>query len=409
MQLQYKLFPPGSIRVTVQLPSSKSMSNRALILNALSLSDNPIRNLSDCEDTQVLIDAFNSDSNVFDVKGAGTAMRFLTAFLAGMEGEWIVKGSKRMHERPIHPLVETLIALGAEIEYLEKEGFPPLKIKGRKLKGGEVYLSGNISSQFISALLMVAPLMEKGLTMHIEKEIVSRPYIDLTLNMMEKCGVHAKWEGNDITVKQQAYKPIEHVVEADWTAASYWYEMVSLLPGSEVKLNGLKKKSLQGDANVANLFGDLGVITDFVSDGIVIRNSKRKTRKFFHDFVNEPDLAQTFAATCCFMGIPFLFSGIQSLKIKETDRVQALINELEKLGYLLNETEIGMLEWDGTRCSPVKEPSIDTYDDHRMAMSFAPGAIILDTLIINDPNVVSKSYPNFWEDLKYAGFRIEER
>lgn len=409
MQLQYKISPPDAIHTTVQLPASKSMSNRALILNALSLSTYNIRNLSDCEDTRVIIDAFNSNSNVFDVKGAGTAMRFLTAFLAGMEGEWIIKGSKRMHERPIHPLVETLTALGAEIEYLEKEGFPPLRIKGRKLKGGEVYLSGNISSQFISALLMVAPLMENGLIMHIEKKIVSKPYIDLTMAMMAQCGVIVKWAGNDILVKPQQYQAIELAVETDWSAASYWYELVALTPGAEVTLLGLHKKSLQGDANVANLFSDLGVTTEFVEEGAVIRHTKRKARKFFHDFVNEPDLAQTFAATCCFMGVPFLFSGIQSLKIKETDRVQALINELKKLGFILKETEIGMLEWDGERCTPEKDPAIDTYDDHRMAMSFAPGAMVFRTLNINNPEVVTKSYPNFWDDLKRAGFNMEER
>ena len=409
MPLQYIITPPGTLRTAIQLPASKSMSNRALILNALSMSPHPIRNLSDCEDTQVLIDAFNSKSNQFDIKAAGTAMRFLTAFLAGMEGEWIIKGSKRMHERPIYPLVETLEAVGAEINYLEKEGYPPLQIKGKRLKGGEVYLSGSISSQFISALLMIAPIMENGLVMHIENEIVSKPYIHLTLSMMEKCGVQAKWDGNDIIVKPQVYNAVEFVVEPDWTAASYWYEMVSLIPGAEVTLKGLGKNSLQGDSNVTNLFGDLGVTTEFVPEGIIIRNTKKRTKKFFHDFVNEPDLAQTFAATCCFMGKPFLFSGIQSLKIKETDRVAALINELKKLGYLLNETEIGMLEWDGERCLPEKEPGLDTYDDHRMAMSLAPGAIVTGSLIINNPEVVSKSYPDFWDDLKQAGFTIEER
>ena len=409
MQYQYKILPPKVINTSIKLPSSKSMSNRALILNALCLSTKPIKNLSDCEDTKVILDAFNSDSNEFDVKGAGTAMRFLTAFLAGMEGEWILKGSKRMHERPIHPLVETLIALGAKIEYLEKEGYPPLKIKGGPLKGGEVYLAGNISSQFISALLMVAPLMENGLIMHIEKEIVSKPYITLTMEMMAKCGVHAKWDGNDLIIEPQKYKAVEIEVEADWSAASYWYEIAALLPGSEIKLEGLKQNSLQGDISVANLFEDLAVKTEFVSDGAIIKSVKKKTKKFFHDFKNEPDLAQTFAATCCFKNTPFLFSGIQSLKIKETDRVHALIVELKKLGYVLIENEIGMLEWDGERCTPEIEPAIDTYDDHRMALSFAPGAIIFDSLNINDPHVVSKSYPLFWDDLSKAGFIIEER
>lgn len=409
MQLKYIITPPKSVQTTIQLPASKSISNRALILNALSLSTAPIKNLSDCEDTQVIIDAFNSNSNQFDIKAAGTAMRFLTAFLAGMDGNWIIGGSKRMHERPIHPLVETLIALGADIEYIEKDGYPPLNIKGKKLKGGEVYLSGNISSQFISALLMVGPIMENGLIMHIENEIVSKPYIQLTIGLMAKYGVKVNWEGNTISVKQQKYKPVEITVESDWSAASYWYEIASLIPGSEITLKGLTKESLQGDSNVVNLFTDMGVTTEFESDGIIIRSIKKRTKKFFHNFVNEPDLVQTFAAACCFKNTHFLFSGIQSLKIKETDRVQAMINEFKKLGYVLKENEIGMLEWDGERCEPVVNPSIDTYDDHRMAMSFTPGAITLGSININDPHVVSKSYPQFWNDLKHAGFKIEER
>lgn len=409
MQLKYIITPPKSVQTTIQLPASKSISNRALILNALSLSTAPIKNLSDCEDTQVIIDAFNSNTNQFDIKAAGTAMRFLTAFLAGMDGNWIIGGSKRMHERPIHPLVETLIALGADIEYIEKDGYPPLNIKGKKLKGGEVYLSGNISSQFISALLMVGPIMENGLIIHIENEIVSKPYIQLTIGLMAKYGVKVNWEGNTISVKQQKYKPVEITVESDWSAASYWYEIASLIPGSEITLKGLTKESLQGDSNVVNLFTDMGVTTEFESDGIIIRSIKKRTKKFFHNFVNEPDLVQTFAAACCFKNTHFLFSGIQSLKIKETDRVQAMINEFKKLGYVLKENEIGMLEWDGERCEPVVNPSIDTYDDHRMAMSFTPGAIALGSININDPHVVSKSYPQFWNDLKHAGFKIEER
>ncbi len=409
MQQQYRISPPDNVHTTVHLPASKSISNRALILNALSLSNTPIHNLSDCEDTRVIVESFNSNSNLFDVKGAGTAMRFLTAFLAGMEGEWIIRGSKRMHERPIHPLVETLNVLGAEIEYLEKEGYPPLRIRGRRLKGGEVFVAGNISSQFISALLMVAPMMENGLVMNIEKQVISKPYIDLTIGMMKDYGVHTKWEENKITVKPQKYKAVEYTVEQDWSAASYWYEIVSLLPGAEVKLPGLRKVSLQGDANVANLFSDLGVETEYLEDGIIIRHMKRKARKFFHDFIREPDLAQTFATTCCFKGIPFLFSGTQSLKIKETDRIAALITELRKMGFVLRDGGSGMLEWDGERCFPAEVPAIDTYDDHRMAMSMAPGSILLKPLFINDPMVVTKSYPSFWDDLKKAGFTIQPK
>ncbi|MFA6701121.1 MAG: 3-phosphoshikimate 1-carboxyvinyltransferase [Dysgonamonadaceae bacterium] len=406
--MQYTIIPPDKLNATISLPSSKSISNRMIILSALSMNMHPVENLSDCEDTQVILDAFHSTSNVFDVKGAGTAMRFLTAFLASMEGEWIVKGSPRMHERPIHPLVKTLEALGAEIDYLEKDGFPPLRIKGKKLKGGEVFLSGNISSQFVSALLMIAPTMEKGLTIHLENEVISQPYIQLTLGLMEEYGVYSKWIDRDITVKHQVYTSKPFHVESDWSAASYWYEMVSLVEGSEMKLLGLKKDSLQGDSNLVNLYADLGVSTEFIPEGVIIRHVKRRSKKFFHDFVNEPDLAQTFVVNCCLKNIEFLFAGVQSLKIKETDRIEALKIELLKLGYVLRENETHMLEWDGERCFPEENAVIATYVDHRMAMSFAPACIRLGKITIDDPEVVSKSYPRFWDDLKAAGFQIKE-
>ncbi|HHV84961.1 MAG TPA: 3-phosphoshikimate 1-carboxyvinyltransferase [Petrimonas sp.] len=405
--MQYKIYPPEKLKATVELPASKSISNRVLILNALSLNTNPVENLSDCEDTQVIIDAFNSDSNVFDVKGAGTAMRFLTAFLAGMDGEWIVQGSKRMHERPIFPLVDTLRTIGADIEYLGNDGYPPLKIRGKRLKGGEVYVSGSVSSQFISALMMVAPTMENGLIINIRDEIISKPYINLTAKLMEEYGIHLKWEGNRIKIKPQAYKPVSFKVESDWSAASYWYEMVSLCPHSEITLLGLQEGSYQGDANLVNLFKDLGVSTEFVPNGVIIRKVGKPTRKFFHNFIYEPDLAQTFAAACCFLHVPFIFSGVQSLRIKETDRIEALKTELKKLGFVLSETDSEMLEWDGERCFAEEDAVIDTYDDHRMAMSLSPAAIPFKSVIINDPQVVNKSYPNFWDDLKKAGFRIQ--
>lgn len=406
--MQYKISPPDKIITTITLPPSKSISNRLLILNALSLNTHPIENLSDCEDTQVMIDAFNSGSNIFNVKAAGTAMRFLTAFLAGMEGEWVIMGSARMHERPIHPLVETLNAMGADIQYLEKEGYPPLKIKGKQLKGGEVYLAGNLSSQFTSALLMIGPTMENGLTLHLENEIVSKPYIHLTMGLMEMYGVKSKWEGNKITVKHQEYKSRTVRVEADWSSASYWYSFAALVKEAEITLKGLEKNSLQGDSNIVNLFTDLGVVTEFTSDGVILRKKKRSTKKFFHTFVNEPDLAQTFATSCCFMNIPFLFSGVDSLRIKETDRIDALKLELLKLGYVLNDNERNMLEWTGERTYPQEGAAIKTYDDHRIAMSFTPACIPFGSILIDDPMVVTKSYPAFWEDIKKAGFIIKE-
>ncbi len=406
--MQYKIYPPEKLKATIELPASKSISNRVLILNALSLNTNPVENLSDCEDTRVIIDAFNSDSNVFDVKGAGTAMRFLTAFLAGMDGEWIVRGSKRMHERPVYPLVDTLKAVGADIEYLKNEGYPPLKIRGKRLQGGEVHISGSVSSQFISALMMVAPTMENGLIINIRDEIISKPYISLTAKLMEEYGIHLKWEGNRIRIKPQSYKPVSFKVESDWSAASYWYEMVSLCPEAEITLLGLKENSYQGDANLVSLFKDLGVSTEFVSDGVIIRKAGKPNKKFFHNFICEPDLAQTFAASCCFLHVPFIFSGVQSLRIKETDRIEALKTELKKLGFVLRETDSEMLEWDGERCFVEENAVMDTYDDHRMAMSLAPAAIPFKSVTVNDPHVVGKSYPNFWDDLGKAGFRVEE-
>ena len=406
--MRYKITPPAKINTEIQLPSSKSISNRALILNALSLNTNPITNLSDCEDTEVIIDAFNSDSNVFDIKHAGTAMRFLTAFLSGMEGEWTIKGSSRMHERPIYPLVDTLRALGADIEYIENEGYPPLKIKGKRLNGGEVHLAGSISSQFISALLMIAPMMSKGLTIHLKNEVVSKPYIYLTISLMKKYGVPVKWKNDTLTIKHKAYKPFSLTVESDWSAASYWYEMVALLPDSQVKLLGLQKESLQGDSKIAELFEYLGVTTQFLPDGVLISKTKAVNETFFYDFINEPDLVQTFAVTCCFLGVRFLFSGMQTLKVKETDRVNALIVELRKLGFVLQELKDNTLGWDGERCDATENPVIETYNDHRMAMAFAPVAIARKSVLINEPGVVVKSYPRFWEDLRNAGFFVEE-
>ncbi len=406
--MAYKIYPPHSLLNTVTLPGSKSISNRALILNALSLSRYDLDNLSVCEDTRVIKDAFASNTNEFDVRGAGTAMRFLAAFLACVEGEWILKGSERMHQRPIHPLVDTLIALGAEIEYLGNKGYPPLKIKGKRLEGGEVYLTANVSSQFISALIMIAPTMKHGLTLHLEQDIISRPYIHLTEKMMRDYGVRLKWDKNTIKVDAQSYVATPYSVESDWSAASYWYSFVSLMPEAEVKLKGLRKESMQGDANVINLFSDLGVSTSFEEDGVTLRKKNVVKGKFFHNFINEPDLAQTFAVVCCLLNTPFFFSGLQTLKIKETDRIYALITELEKMGYVLTEAENGILEWDGKRCLTDETIVIETYEDHRMAMAFAPASIVFKNMYINHPEVVTKSYPSFWDDLQQGGFKLNE-
>ena len=406
--MQYKLTSPKSINQVITLPTSKSISNRVLILNALSKCSYPIENLSDCDDTRVMIDAFKNGSNLIDVKAAGTSMRFLTAYLAHKPGEWIITGTERMKERPINILVDALTSLGARIEYLGKMGCPPLKIKGSALDGGTIYLSGEVSSQFISALLMIAPVMTKGLTIHLEGNVISVPYIRLTLGMMAEYGVKAHWEGNTIKVYPEEYKPVHYIVEADWSAASYWYEIAALSEDAHIELKGLFKDSMQGDSKVAELFTDLGIETSYTNDGVILKKSGKPTKKFFHNFVNEPDLAQTFVVTCCILGIPFLFTGLQSLKIKETDRIEALKQEMKKLGYVLRDSENSILEWDGERCIAEDNPVIKTYEDHRMAMAFAPIALKSESITIANPGVVSKSYPAYWDDLSKTGFVIDK-
>ena len=401
--------PEERLRASVQLPASKSISNRALILNALSYSPYDIQNLSDCDDTEVMVRALNSDSRDFDIKAAGTAMRFLTAFLSKIVGEWTITGTERMKNRPIKLLVDALNSLGARIEYMEKEGYPPLRIFGSALQGGEISLAGGVSSQYISALLMIAPLMEKGLTLHLEGNIISRPYINLTLQLMEQFGVKATWNGQTIKILPQEYKPIRFTVESDWSAASYWYAIMALLKNAEIELMGLFKNSLQGDAAGAKLFAQLGVGTAFTDRGVVLKYNGNAVKKLIYNFVNEPDLAQTFVVTCVLLNIPFRFTGLQSLKIKETDRIEALKTELRKLGYLLTDSNDSILEWNGERCEPEADPIIATYEDHRMAMAFAPAALVLPQgLKVADPEVVTKSYPAYWEDLRRAGFALIE-
>lgn len=407
--MQYKIETPKTINTIVKLPTSKSISNRALILKALSKKSYEIENLSNCDDTNVMVEAFEGKSNLIDVKAAGTSMRFLTAYLSRTPGDWIITGTERMKERPINVLVDALISLGAKIEYLGKLGYPPLKIKGSALDGGEIYLSGEVSSQFISALLMIAPTMTKGLTIHLEGNVISVPYIKLTLGMMAQFGVKSYWEdAATIKIYPEGYKGVPYRVEADWSAASYWYEILALAESGKVKLEGLFPDSMQGDSKVAELFLDLGVQTEFVEGGILLTKTNRMTKKMFHDFVNQPDLAQTFAVTCCMMNIPFMFTGLQTLKIKETDRIEALKNELKKLGFVLKDSMDSILEWDGERCVPETSPVIKTYEDHRMAMAFAPAAMRFSNLRIDKPSVVTKSYPFYWSDLKKAGFKIEE-
>ena len=400
--------PEKLICTSVSLPASKSISNRALILKALSRSTFEIENLSDCDDTEVMLAAFSAGKYEINIGAAGTSMRFLTAYLSQLEGkEHIITGTERMKNRPIRILVDALRQLGADINYLEKEGFPPLKIRGKKLNGGFISLTGNVSSQYISALMMIAPAMTNGLTLQLEGEIISRPYIRLTCQMMQDFGINVLWKDNLIQINPQDFRPASYQVENDWSAASYWYEILALSPDDTcIELTGLYKDSAQGDSKIVELFENLGVSTEFTESGVCFKKTGTGTSKFIYDFVNEPDMAQTFIVTCCLLNIPFRFTGLQSLKIKETDRIVALQKELKKLGYVICDYENSIMEWNGERCEADENPGIDTYEDHRMAMAFAPAALVFGKIIINEPQVVSKSYPDYWEDLKKAGFYI---
>ena len=414
---QYRLSAPERLNQTIQLPASKSISNRALIIYALSGGRNLPENLSDCDDTEVIIEALRYMPDEINIKAAGTAMRFMSAYLSVMRGTHIITGTDRMKHRPIAILVDALRRLGAQIEYVGEEGFPPLKITGKKLAGGFLEIPGNVSSQYISALLMIGPMLEEGLTLQLTGEIISRPYIDLTLWMMGEFGAEAKWSSADtITVDHKPYKGRNYYIESDWSGDSYWYEMVALSNdrNAEVRLTGLMDGSMQGDSTSRYIFSLLGVKTIFetqtkgVPQMVTLKKNGRGVTKLEYDFVNAPDLAQTFVVTCAALDIPFHFKGLATLKIKETDRIEALKREMAKLGYVIHDANDSELYWDGERCEPQLEQGIDTYEDHRMALAFAPFAMKHEGLIINNPQVVTKSYPKFWKDLKSTGFEIEE-
>lgn len=395
----------------IKLPASKSISNRVLIINALSYSSFPVKNLSDCDDSLVMNQVLESNTNHFNIGHAGTAMRFLTAYLAKIVGEWHITGSDRMQQRPISILVDALRKMGAQIEYTGVEGYPPLKITGTALKGGTIELDGSISSQYISALLMVAPTVQGGLTLRLMNRITSRSYIEMTLQLMKKFGVKSQWNGNEIRIEAQNYKPVSYSVEADWSGASYWYALAALSDHCDLYLNGLLLNSLQGDAVQAGWFEQYFGIRSR-QEGDSVRLTKDKSialKKLNLNFIENPDIAQTFVVLAIGKKLPFHFTGLKTLKIKETDRILALKNECAKLGVLLTEPADGELAWDGLIVASMvqKDPIIATYDDHRMAMAFAPAALFHGNIRIADAMVVTKSYPSFYEDLKVVGFAIE--
>lgn len=416
--MQYILHAPKHIDHEIDLPASKSISNRALVINALAGNSQVPDNLSDCDDTDVMVAALRDMPYEINIKAAGTAMRFTTALLSVTDGEHVITGTERMKHRPIEVLVNALRHLGASIEYAGETGFPPLRIHGKQLEGGRLEIAGNVSSQYISALLMVGPVLRKGLTLHLVGDIISRPYIELTICTMKEFGADVEWmDETTIKVKPQPYKPRPFFIENDWSASSYWYEMAALLGVNEngnIRLSGLMDGSRQGDSAIRYMFSMLGVKTSFAvkerqtPTTVTLKAHECSLPRFDFDFINQPDLAQTLVVATCLMDIPFRFTGLQTLRIKETDRIAALKNEMKKLGYMLDDSVEGSLSWDGTRCEPDVQPAIDTYEDHRMAMAFAPACIKFPGLRINNPEVVSKSYPHFWEDLRSVGFDIEE-
>ena len=415
--MQFVITAPSYLDTTIDLPSSKSISNRALVMHALSDGNTFPDNLSDCDDTQVMLNALRDMPPVIDIKAAGTAMRFLTAYLAVTEsGEHVITGTERMKHRPIGTLVDALRRLGADIEYMEEEGYPPLRIRGHQLDGGWIEVPGNISSQYISALLIAAPAMRQGMNLHLASGVISKPYIELTLCTMRDFGAEVDWTGPDsIEVKPCPYRSRPYFIENDWTSASYWYEMMSLADeDSEVRLSGLTDGSLQGDSMVRYLFSMLGVKTTFantekgVPTTITLRHHPISLPRLDYSFVNQPDLAQTVVLACVLKNIPFHFQGLNTLRIKETDRIEALKRELLKLGYVVRSNAFNDLIWTGERCEADIHPVIETYQDHRMAMAFAPAARLFPGLRIDDPLVVTKSYPRFWEDLRRAGYQIVE-
>lgn len=360
-----------------------------------------------CDDSEMMRRAMSAGGGVVDTGAAGTATRFSLAYLSILQGEHILTGSERMKQRPIKILVEALRQIGAQIEYMEQEGFLPLKITGKELQGGEIELQGGVSSQYISALLMIAPYTKNGLKIVLKGDVISLPYIKMTLSLMALYGVTARMSDGVIEVPCGRYNPMPYRVEPDWSAASYWYGFAALAGETDLILEGLDSTSIQGDSKVASLFVPLGVATEYNDGYVRLHKCNFIKKRYEADLTDTPDLAQTIVVTAAMKGVPFKISGLKSLRIKETDRISALVNELKKLGYILDDSQEGVIEWNGEKHAPEESIAIDTYDDHRMAMSFAIASFCYPHLEIKSSEVVTKSYPDFWNNLKKIGFVIE--
>lgn len=406
--MDYRIFPPEEIlETTVTLPLSKSISARALVMGALGSS--VPEHIAACNDTDAMRRALSdNDPDIIDIGAAGTAMRFLTAYFAAIPGRTVIlDGCERMRQRPIGPLVEALRSVGAEIDYAGSEGFPPLKITGRRLSGGEVPMDSTVSSQFVSAIMMVAPTMEKPLTLTLEGETVSGPYIRMTAEMMRRRGIDVEISRDNITVVPGRYGRCDEPVEGDWSGASFWYEIAAVTAGW-VTLTNLSKDSIQGDKALSEIFPRLGVLTEFGDEGAELSATPDLYSRLDLDLSDTPDLVQPLTVTACAIGVPFTFTGVAGLRLKETDRLDALCRELLKIGCVVETEGDSILTWDGRRIPVSEMPVIDTYGDHRMAMAFAPLSVYIPGIVIRDADVVEKSYPDFWTHLHEAGFTITD-
>lgn len=408
--------PHKIIKGRVQLTGSKSESNRALMLRELSQGVVDIKNLSAADDTRLMLKALEqlqgaaeSDGTcVLNIGPAGTVMRFMTAMLAIRPGQYELTGSDRMLERPIALLVEALQQLGARITYLGKEDYPPLGIQGGfEQVEQEIRIPGHVSSQYLSALLMIAPVLPKGMTLHITGTLTSRPYLQMTLDMLSQAGIHYDWVGNSIRIEPQPFKPCTLEVEPDWSAASYWYSIIALAEEGEIFLPGLKQSSLQGDQAIAHIMERFGVYTTYSDQGVLLQKGPARKDDSILDFTECPDLAQTVIACAVGLKKNIRVTGLHTLRIKETDRIAALQQELRKLGAVLEEAEPNVFQLDSRAVVNAFEGEIDTYEDHRMAMAFAPLALKIDGIHIANPQVVEKSYPDFWVHLQSMGFQVE--
>jgi len=390
----------------IPLPSSKSESNRALVIDALTDGENKITNLAEARDTQTMIHLLEKNPPVFDVLDAGTTMRFLTAFSAVTNQKKVMTGTARMCERPLGILVDALRTIGAEIHYLNIEGYPPLAIHGlTEQKSAQVKIRGDVSSQYISAMLMIAPLLPQGLEIELEGKVGSRTYIEMTLELMAQFGIQYTWDENKIKVPYQSYQPTTFAVESDWSGASYWFSLLACADSGALFLEGLKENSLQGDSKIVEIMNHLGVKSTFEKGGVLLKKQPVKGLKNW-DFTHCPDLAQTVAVTCAILGQNAIFTGLESLKIKETDRIYALQQELGKFNAELKEIEPEVYQVIPSVTMP-RQVKIHTYDDHRMAMAFMP-LLTKTEVIIEDPEVVNKSYPSFWKHCELLSISLEK-